>query len=208
MIHRLLDRLAERYSEREHKLEAIARARGVLRSHRQGVRRRRRAVRGADGGVPRVVHARAAARRHRPGRRSRAPSRKARRSPPTSAARWPRSRPATTASSSCSRRTVRCWTRGSDRRRALRACASAASRSAWRPAICSRRASCGTARRSSSARHSCSIRPTRARWCSSSSSARLSTGVAREGILFHLSRQHIRWHRHGHVGAAKVYRDA
>ena len=33
-------------------------------------------------------------------------------------------------------------------------------------------------------------------------------GVAREEILFHLSRQHIRWHRHGHVGAAKVYRDA
>lgn len=33
-------------------------------------------------------------------------------------------------------------------------------------------------------------------------------GVAREEIMFHLSRQHIRWHRHGHVGAAKVYRDA
>jgi hypothetical protein len=33
-------------------------------------------------------------------------------------------------------------------------------------------------------------------------------GAAREEILFHLSRQHIRWHRHGHVGAAKVYRDA
>ena len=33
-------------------------------------------------------------------------------------------------------------------------------------------------------------------------------GVARDEILFHLSRQHIRWHRHGHVGAAKVYRDA
>ena len=31
---------------------------------------------------------------------------------------------------------------------------------------------------------------------------------ARDEILFHLSRQHIRWHRHGHVGAAKVYRDA
>ena len=33
-------------------------------------------------------------------------------------------------------------------------------------------------------------------------------GVAREEIMFHLSRQHIRWHRQGHVGAAKVYRDA
>ena len=31
---------------------------------------------------------------------------------------------------------------------------------------------------------------------------------ARDEILFHLSRQHVRWHRHGHVGAAKVYRDA
>jgi hypothetical protein len=36
----------------------------------------------------------------------------------------------------------------------------------------------------------------------------VATGVAHEEILFHLSRQHIRWHRHGHVGAAKVYRDA
>src|SRR5215831_624897 len=36
----------------------------------------------------------------------------------------------------------------------------------------------------------------------------VSGGVAREEILFHLSRQHIRWHRQGHVGAAKVYRDA
>jgi hypothetical protein len=33
-------------------------------------------------------------------------------------------------------------------------------------------------------------------------------GVAREEILFHLARQHVRWHRQGHVGAAKVYRDA
>ncbi len=33
-------------------------------------------------------------------------------------------------------------------------------------------------------------------------------GVARDEILFHLSRQHVRWHRLGHVGAAKVYRDA
>ena len=36
----------------------------------------------------------------------------------------------------------------------------------------------------------------------------VSTGVARDEILFHLSRQHMRWHRQGHVGAAKVYRDA
>src|SRR5262245_51860861 len=33
-------------------------------------------------------------------------------------------------------------------------------------------------------------------------------GVTRDEILFHLSRQHIRWHRQGHVNAAKVYRDA
>ena len=31
-------------------------------------------------------------------------------------------------------------------------------------------------------------------------------GVAREEILFHLSRSHIRWHRLGHTGAAKIYR--
>ena len=36
----------------------------------------------------------------------------------------------------------------------------------------------------------------------------VSTGVGRDEILFHLSRQHIRWHRQGHVAAAKVYRDA
>jgi hypothetical protein len=33
-------------------------------------------------------------------------------------------------------------------------------------------------------------------------------GVARDEILFHLARQHMRWHRQGHIGAAKVYRDA
>jgi hypothetical protein len=33
-------------------------------------------------------------------------------------------------------------------------------------------------------------------------------GTSRDDILFHLSRQHVRWHRLGHVGAAKVYRDA
>jgi hypothetical protein len=33
-------------------------------------------------------------------------------------------------------------------------------------------------------------------------------GVARTEILFHLARQYVRWHRLGHVGAAKVYRDA
>ena len=32
-------------------------------------------------------------------------------------------------------------------------------------------------------------------------------GVARDEILFHLSRNHIRWHRLGHTGAAKIYRD-
>ena len=36
----------------------------------------------------------------------------------------------------------------------------------------------------------------------------VAAGTARDEILFHLSRQHIRWHRHGHIGAAKVYRDA
>ena len=34
------------------------------------------------------------------------------------------------------------------------------------------------------------------------------SGTARDEILFHLSRQYVRWHRLGHVGAAKVYRDA
>jgi hypothetical protein len=33
-------------------------------------------------------------------------------------------------------------------------------------------------------------------------------GTAREEILFHLSSKYVRWHRLGHVGAAKVYRDA
>ena len=42
-----------------------ARPRGILRSRGQGVRRRRRAVRGADGVVPRVVRAGASARGHR-----------------------------------------------------------------------------------------------------------------------------------------------
>jgi hypothetical protein len=36
----------------------------------------------------------------------------------------------------------------------------------------------------------------------------VSAGTARDEILFHLSRQYVRWHRLGHVGAAKVYRDA
>jgi hypothetical protein len=31
-------------------------------------------------------------------------------------------------------------------------------------------------------------------------------GVARDDILFHLSRHHIRWHRQGHLGAAKIYK--
>jgi hypothetical protein len=33
-------------------------------------------------------------------------------------------------------------------------------------------------------------------------------GTPRAEILFHLSRQYVRWHRLGHIGAAKVYRDA
>ncbi|HXJ20222.1 MAG TPA: hypothetical protein VMT03_08315 [Polyangia bacterium] len=33
-------------------------------------------------------------------------------------------------------------------------------------------------------------------------------GTPRDEILFHLSRQYVRWHRLGHIGAAKVYRDA
>jgi hypothetical protein len=31
-------------------------------------------------------------------------------------------------------------------------------------------------------------------------------GVGRDEILFQLSRNHIRWHRQGHTGAAKIYR--
>jgi hypothetical protein len=31
-------------------------------------------------------------------------------------------------------------------------------------------------------------------------------GVARDEILFHLSRHNIRWHRQGHLGAAKIYK--
>lgn len=31
--------------------------------------------------------------------------------------------------------------------------------------------------------------------------------MPRDEILFHLSRQYVRWHRLGHIGAAKVYRD-
>jgi hypothetical protein len=34
----------------------------------------------------------------------------------------------------------------------------------------------------------------------------IERAVTREDILFHLSRQHIRWHRLGHTGAAKIYR--
>jgi hypothetical protein len=36
--------------------------------------------------------------------------------------------------------------------------------------------------------------------------AALAQGADREEILFQLSRHHVRWHRHGHVGAARVYR--
>jgi hypothetical protein len=38
--------------------------------------------------------------------------------------------------------------------------------------------------------------------------AAMERGQGREEILFHLSRQHIRWHRYGHIGAAKIYRSA
>ncbi len=34
----------------------------------------------------------------------------------------------------------------------------------------------------------------------------LERGVAREEILFDLARRHVRWHRFGHIGAAKIYR--
>jgi hypothetical protein len=34
----------------------------------------------------------------------------------------------------------------------------------------------------------------------------LDRGVARDEILFHLARRHVRWHRFGHIGAAKIYR--
>jgi hypothetical protein len=36
----------------------------------------------------------------------------------------------------------------------------------------------------------------------------VKTGSGRDEILFHLSSKYVRWHRLGHVGAAKVYRDA
>ncbi|HEX3902453.1 MAG TPA: hypothetical protein VH853_06345 [Polyangia bacterium] len=36
----------------------------------------------------------------------------------------------------------------------------------------------------------------------------VAEGMPRAEILFHLSRQYVRWHRLGHIGAAKVYRDA
>jgi hypothetical protein len=35
----------------------------------------------------------------------------------------------------------------------------------------------------------------------------VESGTVRDEILFHLSRDYVRWHRLGHVGAAKVYRD-
>jgi hypothetical protein len=35
----------------------------------------------------------------------------------------------------------------------------------------------------------------------------VESGTARGEILFHLSRDYVRWNRLGHVGAAKVYRD-
>ena len=131
------------------------------------------------------------------------------RAAPTSGGRWRRWRPATAACSSCSRRRrpvldIEDLIGGA--RFAVRERRNTAGHAAGD--LFEARAHLGRRRRSSSAGPSCSIRPTRARSCSSGSSARSASGVARDEILFHLSRQHIRWHRHGHVGAAKVYRDA
>jgi hypothetical protein len=36
--------------------------------------------------------------------------------------------------------------------------------------------------------------------------AAVERGVERQEILFHLARRHIRWHRFGHIGAARIYR--
>ena len=36
--------------------------------------------------------------------------------------------------------------------------------------------------------------------------AALDKGVPRDEILFQMSRHHVRWHRLGHVGAARIYR--
>ena len=36
--------------------------------------------------------------------------------------------------------------------------------------------------------------------------AAVERGTSRADILFHLSRNHVRWHRLGHVGAAKIYK--
>jgi hypothetical protein len=36
--------------------------------------------------------------------------------------------------------------------------------------------------------------------------AALAKGTSRAEIMFHLSRMHVRWHRHGHVNAGRVYR--
>jgi hypothetical protein len=37
--------------------------------------------------------------------------------------------------------------------------------------------------------------------------AGLSRGDSRDAIIFHLARLHVRWHRQGHVAAARVYRE-
>jgi hypothetical protein len=37
--------------------------------------------------------------------------------------------------------------------------------------------------------------------------AGLGKGEGRDAIIFQLARLHVRWHRHGHVGAARVYRE-
>ena len=210
MIHRLLDRLAERYSEREHKLEAM-RAREeyfdragkvfdddaelfegrmasflewyVLERPLAGDRRaagRVRDRRSGDG----------AARRRAPG----------------AGRRWP---PATAACSSCSRhRRPAAGRRGPDRRRAVRGAraAQAAGDDGGRRV----RGAAVLGRRGGRVRADVPVPPARrARRRARLGRARgRRRASARDEILFHLSRQHIRWHRLGHVGAAKVYRDA
>ena len=62
------------------------------------------------------------------------------------------------------------------------------------------------ARRSSGGRFSF-IRPTRATSSLEWVERVVGEGMPRDEILFHLSRQYVRWHRLGHIGAAKVYRD-
>ena len=211
MIHRLLDRLAERYSEGEHKLEAMRareeyfeRAGKVFDDDAELFEGRMASFLEwyvlerpfAGIGLPPVACA------HRGGRGA------ARRRAAGAGARW---RPATAACSSCTRSTdQRAGRRG--RRSAARAsrCTSAAT-----PSGIARGRSVRGARWSGTATtvvfgRTFLFHPARrARGRARLGRARgRGAASARDEILFHLSRQHIRWHRHGHVGAAKVYRDA